>query len=250
MVYGRFRQLESVLDDIDVLVMKTGMLYDEATVQVVASTLKRQYRDKPLRLVCDPECVSASGDVLLLDSGVESLITEVIPMATLITPNKYEAELILSYKREKVAISSLAGLVSVAKELLTLGPKAVLLKGGSVTTTTTEVRELLGTNPGISVYRYGLLDENMNILQVGLGERGLSPQLVVDVLQESRGPGGEVETSIFIRPWIESMSTRGTGCTLSAAIVCGLARGLTSNFSPLFALLEPDRGRSSTGGCS
>ena len=239
-----------MLDDIDVLVMKTGMLYDGATIQAVASTLKKYYREKPLRFVCDPVCVSASGDPLLPDGAVGSLIDEILPLATLITPNKHEAELILSHKRKEVTISSLAGLVSAAKELLTLGPKAVLLKGGSVTTTTTEVCELLGTNPEISVYKYGLLDENMNILRVGLGERSLPLQLVVNVLQESRGPGGEVETSIFIQPWIESMSTRGTGCTLSAAIVCGLARGLTSNFSPLFTFQKADRGRSSTGGCS
>jgi len=185
-----------VLDDIDVLVMKTGMLYDETTIQVVASTLKKYYREKPLRLVCDPACVSASGDALLLDSVVELLISEVLPLAALITPNKSEAELILSHKRKKVTISDLADLVSASKELLTLGPKAVLLKGGSVTATTTEVRELLGTNPAISVYRHGLPDENMNILQVGLGEKDRSPQLVVDVLQESRGSGGEASGKI------------------------------------------------------
>ena len=240
-----------MLDDIDVLVIKTGMLYDEATVRVVASTLKKYHWEKPLRLVCDPVCVSASGDALLLDSALGPLIDEVLPLATLITPNKSEAELILSYKRKKVTISCLADLVSASKELLTLGPKAVLLKCGSVTTMMTEVHELLGMDPGISVHKHGLLDENMNILQVGLGERGLTLPLVVDVLQESRGPGGEVETSIFIRPFkIESMTTRGAGCTLSAAIVCGLARGLTSNLSPLFAFLEVNRGRPSAGGCS
>lgn len=223
-----------MLDDIDVLVVKTEMLYDEATIRVVTSTLKKYCKKKPLQFVCDPVCVSASGDALLLDSAVGTLIDEVLPLATLITPNKSEAELILSHEGKKVTISSLADLVSASKELLTLGPRAVLLKGGSVTTTTTtEIRELLGTNPGISVYKYGLLDENMNILRAGFSEGDLPPQLVVDVLQESHGPGEGVETSIFIRPWIESTSTHGAGCTLSAAIVCGLARGLTSK-SPLF----------------
>jgi len=250
MIHGEFCQLESVLDDIDVLVMKTGMLYNEATIQAVASTLKKYCGEKPLQLVCDPVCVSTYGDALLLDSAVESLIDEVLPLATLITPNESEAELILSHKREKVTISSLTGLVSASKELLTLGPKAVLIKGGSVTTTITEIRELLGANPEISLYKYGLLDENMNILQVGLGERDLSPRLVVNVLQESRGPGGEAETSVFIQPWIRSMNTHGAGCTLSAAIVCGLARGLTSNLSLLFTFLEADRGWFSTRGRS
>jgi len=223
-----------VLDDIDVLAIKTGMLRDEATIQVVASTLKKYHRETPLRLVCDPVRVSALGDALLLDSAVGPLIDEILPLATLITPNKSEAELILLHRRKlKATISSLADMISASKELLTLGPKAVLLKGGSVTTMA-EVRELVGTNPGIIVSKYGLLDENMNVLQVGLGESDRTSHLVVDVLQCSVGAGGEVETWIFVRPRIESLSTRGAGCTLSAAIVCGLANGLTGNYPPPF----------------
>ena len=223
------------------------MLHDEATIRVVASTLKEYYREKSLRLVCDPVCVSTSGHALLMDGAVGSLIDEILPLATLITPNKSEAELILSHKQKEVSISSLADMTSASKELLALGSEAVLLKGGHVTTTTAEVHELLGTNPAISVYKYGLPDENMNILQVGLSEEERIPQLVADVLQDSRGSGGEVETSIFIRPRIESTSTHGTGCTLSAAIACGLASGLKSNFSLPFTRLDTNRGRFSVG---
>ena len=206
------------------------MLYDEATIRTVASALRKYYKGRTLRLVCDPVCVSTSGHALLADSALGSLIDEILPLATLITPNKSEAERILSHKRKKVTISSLADMVSASGELLTLGPKAVLLKGGHVTTTTVEVDELLARNPGISTYRYGFLDENMNILQVGLGGEDRTPQLVIDVLQDSTSESGaEVKTSIFIRPRIESTSKHGTGCTLSAAISCGLASQLTSN---------------------
>ena len=101
-------------------------------------------------------------------------------------------------------------------------------------TTMAEVHELLATNPAISVYKYGLLEENMSVLRVGRGEEYLISQLVIDVLQDSCGPGAAVETSILIRPRIESTSTHGTGCTLSTAIACGLASGLTSNISPIY----------------
>lgn len=239
-----------MLDDVNVPAMKTGMLYDEAIIRVIASTLKKYYKVKPLRLVCDPVCVSTSGHALLVDRAIGSLIEEILPLATLITPNRSEAELILSHKREGVSISSLADMISASRELLTFGSRAVLLKGGHVTTTMTEVHELVGANPAISVYKYGLLGENMNILKVGLDEEDGISQLVVDVLQDSCGSGGEVATSIFIRPRIESTSTHGTGCTLSAAIACGLASGLTSNASLRRAFLETDHGRSSTGGCS
>lgn len=234
-------QLESVFDDSNVLAMKTGMLYDQATIRAVASTLKRYYAETPPRLVCDPVCVSTSGYALLVDDAVGSLVDEILPLATLITPNKSEAELILSHRRKKISISSLADMVSASRELLTLGSKAVLLKGGHVTTTMTEVRELIETSPAISVYKYGLLDDNMNILQVGCGKEDKISQLVVDVLQASCGSGGAVETSIFIRPRIESTSTHGTGCTLSAAIACGLAKGLTGDLPPLCTSSKADR---------
>ena len=185
--------------------------------------------------MCDPVCLFTSEHAPLEDSALGPLIDEILPLATLVTPNKSEAELILSHKWKKVKISSLADMVVASKELLALGSKAVLLKGGHITTTLTEVRELLGKNPTISVYKYGLLDENMNILQVGLSKDGFTSQLVVDVLQASGGPDEGVQTAIFIRPKVESTSTRGAGCTLSAAIVCGLASGLTSILSLILA---------------
>ncbi|KAF9787290.1 phosphomethylpyrimidine kinase [Thelephora terrestris] len=219
-------QLESVLDDTNIVVMKTGMLFDEATIRVVASTLRKYYTEKPLRLVCDPVCVSTSGHVLLVDSALGSLIDEMLPLATLITPNKSEAEHILSHKGQMVVISSLADMVSASTELLAMGPKAVLLKGGHVKSTIAEVHGLIAENPAISVYTYEL-DENLNAPKVGFSGEHQLASLVVDVLQHSTGSRGGVETSIFIRPRIDSTSTHGTGCTLSAAITCGLARGLS-----------------------
>ena len=208
------------------------MLYDEAIIRIVASALKNYSREKTLRLVCDPEYESASGQP---SSALGSLIDEILSLATLITPNKSEAEHLLSRKGRKVTISSLADMISASKELLSLGQKAVLLKGGRVMTTMAEVHELLGQNPEISTYKYGLLDENMNILQVGLSEEDRISHLAVDVLQDSNGPGGDTQTSIFIRPRIESATTRGAGCTLGAAITCGLANGLTGNPPPLYS---------------
>lgn len=242
--------MESVLDDTNVLAVKTGMLYDKTIIQTVASTLRKYHQEKVLRLVCDPVCVSTSGHALLEESALGFLIDGILPLATLVTPNKAEAERILSHERKEVTISSVEDMISASKKLLTLGPKAVLVKGGHVTTTMAEVNELLVRDPGISVHKYGLLDENMNILQVQLSGEDLVSQIVVDVLQDSTNrPEGE--TSIFIRPRIESTSTHGTGCTLSAAIACGLASGLTSNRSICsFTIFETNGGLLSTGGSS
>jgi len=87
----------------------------------------------------------------------------------------------------------------------------------------TEVHELLATNPAIPLYKYGLPDENMNIVQAGRSEKDRISQLVTDVLRDlACGSGGTLETSIFIRPMIESCaSTHGTVCMPSAATVPG-----------------------------
>src|SRR5579872_2355387 len=106
------------------------MLYKEATIKAVASTLRKHYKENILRLVCDPVCVSTSGHALLVDNALGSLIDEILPSATLITPNKSEADLIRSHKGRAVVISSLLDMLSASKQLLILGPKAVLLKGG------------------------------------------------------------------------------------------------------------------------
>jgi len=91
-----------------------------------------------------------------------------------------------------------------------------------------EVRELLATNPEISVYEYGLFDENMNVFQVGHHEEDRTSQLGIDVLQDS------VDTLMFFtQPRIEPTNTYGTGCTISAAIACGFASGLMGTISPL-----------------
>jgi hydroxymethylpyrimidine/phosphomethylpyrimidine kinase len=79
----------SVLDDNDILAMKTGMLYDEATIRTIASTLRKYYAGKSLRLMCDPVYVSISGYAVLVDNAAEALVDEILPLATLITPKSF-----------------------------------------------------------------------------------------------------------------------------------------------------------------
>ena len=81
-----------------------------------------------------------------------------------------------------------------------------------------EVKKISAAYPDVKVVREGLLGENMEILQIS-GEDASLKELVVDVLQEANA------TTLFVRPRIESNSTHGTGCTLSSALACALARG-------------------------
>ena len=119
------QQIGAVARDIGVDATKTGMLSSPAIV----TTVGRAVREFGLpNVVVDPVFVSKHGDPLLLPEAVTALRTELIPLATIITPNVPEAEGLLG--RE---LSTHEPDVDAAKELLALGPRWVLLKGGHLT---------------------------------------------------------------------------------------------------------------------
>lgn len=205
------------------------MLVDAKTIRAVVTELKTHYADHPANmppLVCDPVCVSTSGHSLLQLEALETLIQELFPLASLVTPNKSEAELILSSGQNTLyRIDSLEDMVSAARDLLRLGARAVLVKGGHMTACLEDIDRIAQEHPTIDIVRDGLLGENMEILRVKRND--LTPrQLVVDVLHQDNG-----SIALFVRPRIESTSTHGTGCTLSAALACYLAQGANSSFS-------------------
>ncbi|CDO71907.1 hypothetical protein BN946_scf184940.g54 [Trametes cinnabarina] len=201
--------------------MKTGMLFDAANTRVVAQTLRSHYANASCSLpplIVDPVCVSTSGHTLLASEAVQVLIEELCPLATLITPNKPEAELLLSWSKHAVKINTLEDMISASEKLLALGSKAVLLKGGHVELTLADVEKLASQRRDVAVVREELLLDNMEILQVN--ERDFSTgRLVVDVLSEAQ------TTTLFVSPRVDSNSTHGTGCTLSAAIASLLGKG-------------------------
>ncbi|KAJ6606148.1 Phosphomethylpyrimidine kinase-domain-containing protein [Mycena vulgaris] len=209
------QQIHSVLDDLDIHAIKTGMLFDAENTKATVRALKTHYAGRTIPpLVCDPVCVSTSGHTLLAPEALQVLTEDLFPLTTLITPNKPEAELLLSRP-----IESLEDMLSAASDLLSRGPRAVLLKGGHMTATFADLDALAHAHPELRVTREGLYAENMEILAVN------GPQhetLVVDVLCEAGGLA-----TVLSRPRIKSTSTHGTGCTLSAAIASALAGGMT-----------------------
>ena len=115
-------QLEAVLSDIGADAAKTGMLADAEVIRIVAAKL-RQYRVP--NLVVDPVMISKGGDALLAPEACQALMEEMLPLATVVTPNLPEAETMLGRK-----IATQNEMVEAARALKAKGPRAVLMKGG------------------------------------------------------------------------------------------------------------------------
>ncbi|MFP4168930.1 MAG: bifunctional hydroxymethylpyrimidine kinase/phosphomethylpyrimidine kinase [Desulfonatronovibrionaceae bacterium] len=115
------KQLDSVLSDFPVQAAKTGMLFSEKIIRTVAEKLQ----DRQFPLVVDPVCMSQSGDKLLEDRAIKALLEDIVPRADLITPNRPEAELLT-----KIRIDNDQDIRSAAQEFLSMGCRAVLIKGG------------------------------------------------------------------------------------------------------------------------
>ena len=113
-------EIRALFDYYDIKAVKTGMLYDAERVELVASLLNELHAGKPV--VVDPVMVSSSGRRLLDESAVAVLEQKLFPIASLITPNVPEAELLLNEKAGREASAQLFRKFSTP----------VLLKGGHI----------------------------------------------------------------------------------------------------------------------
>lgn len=118
-------QMQAVIDDIGADAAKTGMLLNADLITAVA----QQLRARPVtHLVVDPVMVSRTGAQLIANEAIAALKQTLVPLATVVTPNRYEAQ-ILSGKE----IATLEDMIAAAEKILSLGPKAVIVKGGGFT---------------------------------------------------------------------------------------------------------------------
>ena len=128
-------QLRTVLEDISFRAAKTGMLFSAEIARAVAEGLAG--REFPL--VVDPVCVSQSGHRLLREDAVEAIVRHVLPQADLLTPNRPEAELLAA-----MPIEDERTLRAAMEKLLSMGPKAVLIKGGHMEQSGGQLTDWLG----------------------------------------------------------------------------------------------------------
>ena len=175
-------QIATVLDDLPVAAVKTGLLPDAAAIRVVARLLGER---PELPVVVDPVIGSTSGTRFLDDEGIDALRRLLLPRATLLTPNWPEAAALSGLPVTDADTAARAG---EAIRQATGG--AILLKGG----------------------------------------HSPDPDTCADLLIERDG-----RTFSFSSTRIQTANTHGTGCTLSAAIATGLARGETLRAAVLAA---------------
>jgi hydroxymethylpyrimidine/phosphomethylpyrimidine kinase len=116
-------QIEAVTTDIGIHAAKTGMLASSAIIETVAATWLRLGLTAPL--VVDPVCASMHGDALLASSALDSLRDQLFPLATLVTPNLDEVNLLVG-----IEVVDAESQRAAAKALHALGPRWALVKGG------------------------------------------------------------------------------------------------------------------------
>ncbi len=173
-------QIDAIFLDIGVDIVKIGMLASPEIVRTVASALKRHGANS---IVLDPVLRATSGASLGGDDTAQAMIAELFPMATLVTPNLEEASLLLG--REIVGPDDFK---VAAQELLDMGPQAVLIKGGHLDATHTQLTDFL---------MWRTIEDGLEVTQ----------------LKE------------FKHYRVNTANTHGTGCSLSSAIATYLADG-------------------------
>ncbi|KAL6244264.1 trifunctional hydroxymethylpyrimidine kinase/phosphomethylpyrimidine kinase/thiaminase [Rhinocladiella similis] len=190
------KQIEACLSDVSCDAVKLGMLGSAETIKVVADVLQRHKVDT---IVLDPVMVSTSGHQLLPGDAIRNLRDRLLPITTLLTPNIPEATLLLrdadiQYKSP----SCLDDLKTLAKMVHSLGPGAVLLKGGHMPLTT--------------AYAKATTDDEM--------------AWTVDILYDGS------DFTLVESPYLRSKNTHGTGCSLASAIAANLATQKSQSQSP------------------
>ncbi|WP_421654472.1 bifunctional hydroxymethylpyrimidine kinase/phosphomethylpyrimidine kinase [Leptothermofonsia sp. ETS-13] len=117
-------QMEAVVKDIGVQATKTGMLLNQEIMAIVAEQVKALGLGN---LVLDPVMVSRTGAQLIDDGAIATLRSSLIPLATVLTPNRYEAQILVGME-----IHTLEDMQIAARQIHQLGAKAVLVKGGGM----------------------------------------------------------------------------------------------------------------------
>jgi hydroxymethylpyrimidine/phosphomethylpyrimidine kinase len=115
------KQITAIVEDMGIDAGKTGMLHTEEIIKTVASELSKHN----FPLVVDPVMISKSGAALLKTEAMDAMKEKILPRATIVTPNRFEAE-----KLADMRIKTMDDAKASAKRISEMGAYAVVIKGG------------------------------------------------------------------------------------------------------------------------
>ncbi len=142
-------QIDAVFEDIRPDAVKVGMVSASPLIEVIAERLTRY---EATNIVVDPVMVATSGSKLISDDAIETLVERLLPLATVITPNIPEAEVLLG---GETRIRSEAAMEEAAQEIAETIGCAVLVKGGHQTA---DANDLLCANGELTWFRGKRID--------------------------------------------------------------------------------------------
>ena len=188
-------QVLPIIEEFRIAAVKIGMLPNIEIVLAVARLVREMNLPAP---VVDPVLRSSSGDELMAEAAIEVMLSELMPLARVITPNIPEAETLTGLK-----ITNADEMCGASRKLREMGARAVLIKGGHLEEGS-EVRGQRSDDPVKHVHAVHDLRRQ-----------------AIDVLND------QGQTTVFRGEWIDSPPVRGTGCMLSSAIAAGLAQRMS-----------------------
>jgi hydroxymethylpyrimidine/phosphomethylpyrimidine kinase len=125
------RQIDSVLSDFGADAVKIGML---STAPIIAAVAERLRAHRPPHVVLDPVMIAKSGDPLLQPAARRALIAEMLPLSEVVTPNLHEAAALAG-----IPVGTEAEMEEAARRIHACGPRAVLVKGGHLKDSATDI---------------------------------------------------------------------------------------------------------------
>lgn len=193
-------ELDAVFTDIFPDAVKTGMVSSSKLIHVIVDKLRSF---KARNIVVDPVMVATNGAKLICDEAIATLRSELLPIATVITPNIPEAEVLAG-----IEIKSPADMEKAASQIFKEYGCAVLLKGGHDLNDANDLLWSAGSsNSGANCSSNSGADSSSNCCAKSIS-------------------GDGVGTWFYGRK-IDNPNTHGTGCTLSSAVAANLALGLS-----------------------
>lgn len=268
------QQFQCIVQDIRIDAIKVGMLSNAENVKVVAECLREWRKNHQGHVVLDPVMVSSTGSVLLEEEAMDRLLSELLPLASIVTPNLPEAQQIL-YRAQIPDLdgNTLKGRAMMAQALTGLGAANALVKGGHIPLSTSDLQEQLAG------FGFDLVTEECDSVSTACGRERNAAALLFDQKTAFEELGsllgvsvytrdsfylalcrsasdylfmqsphhswnvdvlyeaGRQRTTFFVAPHVSTTATHGTGCTLSASICSASAKDLPLRAAILKALL-------------